>query len=268
MIIVAIILGIIIGNLCVGSVNTASSDHLEMFYVLCVGIVFVAHAYFFKSSRLTLKTIAKSSKRFRLISVAVAFIFTVFSFIEFTKIMDTDPSTFTLLSSAGMLASGFALLFVVALTNRGKFQNQLAASISTIPILWLVFELIVIFKDNLSNPHINEYILAIFIYTTTSLALYYFSSAFCVSDKTNHFKEYYVLSVFVCVVYAVANKAGYSSSEDIVISTTIGSCAMFNAFMFPFYLPTKPINLKKIFGKTDDSETEELSTKTEQTPTE
>lgn len=262
MIIAAIVLGIIIGNLCVDSANMVNAtEHLNIFYVVCIGLLIISTAYFSKSARLSIKSIAKSSKRFKILLIAVAFIFTVIGLINFSKIIDIDPSTFTLISSGGMLASGFSLLFVIVLTNRGKFQNQLAASISTIPILWLVFELIVIFKDNLSNPYISEYILAIFLYISTALAIYYFSSAFCVADKTNRFKEFYVVSIFVCVVYAVANKAGYVSSEGILVSSMLRACGLLNLFMLPFYITGIPLAKKLTSMKTTVSaDTSEVTT--------
>lgn len=245
MIIISLILAIIIGNLCSNPSNIIDSvSNITFFYITGLILLIVTRIYFFKKTRIDIRTVAKSAKHFKFFSIGVAFACTLLGFFDLYNILDTDPSTLVLIGTSGVMISGFSLLALTVLVSKGKFRNQLASSIGTIPILWMVYEVMMIFKNNLSNPHVSEYVFALLTYVFTSIAIYYFTSSFCVADKTNYFKEFYVLSVFVCISYASASFFGHTSSADISPMLSISTCGLLNIFMLPYYITSKPLSDK------------------------
>lgn len=250
MIIFALILAVIVGNLCVSSnAILGFSSNINLFYAACVALFVVCRIYYFKQKRVSIQTVAFSSRIFKYFLIAVAFVLCVFGMLNFQENYKASSDIFSTLSCFGMLASGFATLVIALLAGKHRIRNQLAAMVGTVPILWLIYELILIFKGSLSNPHIEQYVFAVLTYIATSIAFYYFTSAFCVTDKTNLFKEFYMLSIFVNVVYLVATSKGFVSSDIISTKMIIGSCLTINIFMLPYYITQKDFIEKVIFKK-------------------
>ncbi len=243
MIFITVILACIVGNLCSRQMNLFSVDNITLFFILSAILYVSSRIYFLFQARINLETIATSAKHLKLISLIASFITSVFGFIYFVQYSTT--SWIDILSSVGLLLSGLCFISITALLNRGRIQNQLIANLGTMPIIWMVYEIILIFKNNLSNPNISEYILIIALYASTSMMLYYFTSAFCVVDKTNLFKEYFNLSVFMTIVYMVAHFSGYVTSSSINTTSVISSCAMFNLFVAPYYITAKKSAVKQ-----------------------
>lgn len=227
----AIFSGILISN---ASNVFEGISNLTLFYILSLAIFFVSRIVLFKKSRISILTVSKTSKMFKGFLVGLSFALTVYGFIDLTKNINSTLLEF--ISSFGILISGVALFTLCFLSNKNRIRNQIATNISTLPIVWLVYEIILIFKNNLSNPNISEYIFPILLYASTSVAFYYYSCAFCVVSKKNLFKEHFNVSIFILIGYAIASFNGHITSFDIDLFVIFATCSILNLFMFPFYL--------------------------------
>lgn len=261
MIIFSIIFAIMVGNICISPTNFSDKvDNLTIFYIALVGLFILCKVYFFTKPRLSLQIISSSAKKYKTASIVIAFICTIFGVVTFfTSPQTAELPLVSLIHSVGIFASGLSLLALTTLSCKGAFRNQLASSIGTVPVLWLVFEIILIFKNQLSNPHMSEYILPITMFACTAMAIYHFTTAFCVVNNFNSFKEYYILSIFVCVTFLYATLNGLVSTSDIDPVTAIGSCFIFNAFMLPYYIVPNQKELSKIPEVIEDKSTTEES---------
>lgn len=235
MIFITVILACIIGNLCARPMNLFDSfDNLSFFFIISLILYVVCRVYFMFQARINLETVATSAKHLKLISISASFVATVFGFIYFLQY--GAGVLLDIISSLGLFLSGLSFLAITVLMNKGRIQNQLISNLGTVPIIWMVFEIILIFKNNLSNPSISEYILIIALYASTSMMLYYFTSAFCIVDKTNLFKEYFNISIFMTIAYIVAHFSGYVTSSSINVASVISACGIFNLFVAPYYI--------------------------------
>lgn len=255
MIIVSIVLAFFIGSICTKDANFVENmSNITLFYISCIALLLVSKIYFFKQTRINLHTISKSANRFKVISIIASAGLCILGVLNLAGVFSDNMTNLNTIGFIFMLASGFSMLFVTVLTLGKKIRNQIASSIGTTPILWLVYELVLIFKENLSNPHISEYIFAIMIYIATSLAVYQFTSAFCVVDRKNSFKEYYNLSVFVNIVYIIASFNGLISTSSIILINTLSGCALINLFMLPYYMTFKNKDEEKLIEKNQPAE--------------
>ena len=182
-----------------------------------------------------------STKFTKSLGISAAFILVICSFVYLFELLKTPKDMIDLLVPASMFISGFMLLILTIAIDKTRSFTQNIDTLTVIPVIGLLVQLIIIFRSNLINPNISEFILMIFSLMSISLCMYYFSAIFCCENKKNYFDASFLLSLFIILSYfttiSIAALNNNGDFEHIIYSFKIFVlCFPILLFLSQYYL--------------------------------
>lgn len=154
-----------------------------------------------------------------------------------------SPTALDLVSPIATLLSGFSILLATITYQKDIAITKNLVMLTVVPIYWLVLEIVFIFKENLVNPIITDYIIMMFAAMATALAYYYFVGLFCSTRPRNFFTPALMFSVYLTIALLTATVIMFftkSQPTDIILEhfRIYVSCLSVQVFLMQYYSRT------------------------------
>lgn len=128
----------------------------------------------------------------------------IFPKVTVTSFSSYIPAILTLLAS-------YSFINITLLIKSGKAKNS---PFLCIPLIWITFELILVFKKVSANPILIEYILEFFVLSSCTVLLLQLAKRFCTTGRKVHFKASAIMTAFFVFSYYVVL---FSGNHDIIV---------------------------------------------------
>ncbi len=140
-------------------------------------------------------------------------------------------------SQSDVIMTPFSLLSAYSFIKVYSFVDlKKVEKIVSIPVFWIILELIFIFRDAIKDPIYQNYILQIFVLASASVLVLQFAKVFCDPKKKNYFKSSYIITLFLVVAYLgviIINNDFISFSFESVRVLLISAAALL--YVTPFF---------------------------------
>lgn len=224
----AILAGIIGGVVFLNNINA--------FYAICIvlGIALLV----VNKKNIDIESISVDNKNMKMIGALGAFLTICVSGAWFMYIFPDYENIVNVITPPLLLIAGFCMLLTTLLISEKKPLKN----INTIlfPILWIMLELVVNFKNNLINPKISEFILILFLLMSVAMSNYYLARIYCRQQEKNYFLANCQMSVFLSVTIIttfVINKPSDNMHDLLILS----ACITNQIFLIQYYIKAKKI---------------------------
>lgn len=227
------IAGVLSGVIYFSSDFFPEISNLNIFYAITLFIIIISFVKYPKVLKFE-QVFNNISKE---VALASSFLIAFVGFVHIYVLYASGGNYYDFILPVLAEISAYSLLAIYVSIKKEKIYGN---NFLSVPVFWVIFELIFIFRDSSVNPNLTEFVLELLVLASCSMVLLQFAKAFCTQKRKIFFKPSFYICVYLTTAYGFSVFAPNSLLELTFEAVRVFVIAVsVLIFMSPFALSTK-----------------------------